>query len=487
MPKYKNNYELLEAINKHLKNSGDPGIDLKDFNLFYYGEVDKNVRNLHSPQDTKKIEGIYDKLTNLMVLNHEASKDLKDELPEIIHKDKSDYLKKLREQAARTADAHAKKAEANQINAERKAAKLQLERIRKEREKARLRAAGKTNVTDKDVELKPMKGGISSARGKHIFTSLMNYFFSGPRDERRENVDYPVDAEKEIFTPVECGSPEEGVILKGGMYRHKTVPSNGKTVLVFTGSEGPGANEIDSIKGAYLAQGYTVYQYDYRCYGKSHQVDKKGKPVSSSKTEQAMYKDGMVMYNHLVKNLKIDPKDLVLHGFSLGAPIASRVALEATKELQTNIHENARKYNPEKHGIGGIVLHSPMRTMFKSARYEYNWAAAAVAKHHAGNYDTVQHMTDLAKIDPNVRVHLISGDPDPKSANFDNLAHQFTKIDKALKGKFNSMTEYNGISDHSGEYGGRPKPNVSINDPDLKAMAKGRVVKVKVKDAAPVL
>ena len=200
-----------------------------------------------------------------------------------------------------------------------------------------------------------------------------------------------------------------------------------------------------------------------------------------------MYKDGMVMYNHLTKKLGIKSEDIILHGYSLGAAIASRVALEATKEIQKNIHENARKYNPKTHGIGGVVLHSPMRTLFKSSRYEFNWAAAAVAKHHAGNYDTVQHMTDLAKIDPYVRVHLVSGDPDPKSANFDNLAHQFTKIDKALEGKFSHMTDYNGKADHVGLQDSSFSPNVRIEDQGLRDMAKGRVVEAKVKNAAPVL
>ena len=470
MPKYTSNIQLLEAINGHLRNSGQPEINLDDFNIFYNGEVDKTQNVQRSEQQNRTVSDIYSKLTNLLINNNAANKDLKNELPEIIHAGKRAYLADLREKAQRTASAHAKKSEANQINAEKKAAKLELERVRKERAKAQLRASGMKNVTDKDVELTTVKGDISSARGRHLLTALLNRVGLGPKDERRAQVAYPVKSDTEIFEPVQCGGIDDGVILKGGKYTPKNVPSNGKTVLVFTGSREPGAKQIKSIKDAYLQQGYTVYQFDYRGFGTSHQIDKNGNVVSSSMSEKTMYKDGMVMYNHLVKQLGIKPKDIVLHGYSLGAAVASRVALEATKEMQ----QNGKVFVPEKHGIGGVVLHSPIRTMFKASRAIATWFGGMFAKHYVGNYDTVQHMKDLSTIDPTIPVHLVSGDPNPNSYDFDHLSHQFTGVDKALEGKFNNLTTFVGESDHDGLKGQDLVPNVQANDPNLAALAHGR-------------
>ncbi|MCQ2551794.1 MAG: lysophospholipase [Clostridia bacterium] len=483
MAKYNTNRELLDAINMHLRNSGQNEINMNDFNLFYYGDVDKSIRVQRNQEQQDKVRNIYNKLTNLLINNNAANKDLKDELPEVIHATKKEYLRNLRETAQKTADAHAKKAEAKQINAERTAARLELEKIRKERAKAMLRAEGKENVTDKDVELKKVdNGGISAARGRHILTSALNTKGIGSRAERRSEAEYPVDPDVENFEPVECGSPEEGVRLKGGKYTPKGVPSNGKTVLVFTGSTDPGAKQINTIKDAYLANGYTVYQFDYRGFGKSHQINKNGDVVKSKISEQSMYKDGMVMYNHLVKKCNIPPKDIILHGYSLGASIASRVALESTKEKQEDLQLKGKVFEPKKHGIGGVVLHSPIRTMFKSSRALVTWFGAMIAKHHVGNYDTVQHMKDLAKIDSTIPVHLISGNKNPKNRDFDHLSHEFTGLDKALKGEFKTMTSHVGISDHFGYYGNELIPNVQANDVHLQNLARGRQPEVQVQN-----
>lgn len=66
----------------------------------------------------------------------------------------------------------------------------------------------------------------------------------------------------------------------------------------------------------FLDYNYEVLVFDYRNYGKS----------TGKFNEEAMYKDGLLVYNHLKKKFK--EENIITYGFSLGGTFATRIAAE---------------------------------------------------------------------------------------------------------------------------------------------------------------
>ena len=193
-------------------------------------------------------------------------------------------------------------------------------------------------------------------------------------------------------------------------------------------------------------------QLDYRGFGSSTNIDEKGDHVSNSPSERTMYEDGMEMYRYVNEVMGIEPENITLHGFSLGGAIASRVALEQTKKMQNDRIMDGDKYDKTK-GLGGVVLHSPMKSMYSAASSKtvFGPVAGFFGWAFGGGYNTEEHMLELAKIDKNVPVHLIGGDPNKNSNNFDDLSPEVTGLDRSLQGKFTYVTQFRGRGDHEGK------------------------------------
>ena len=131
MPKYKTNMELLNAINKEVKASGQPGIPVEEINASYFGKNGMSLKNQRDQQQMEKAHDAYEKISTILENRHAVNKHLTKELPNVFRTKSKEHMDKLREQAHRTAEAHAKKMEANQINLERKAAQLERENAEK--------------------------------------------------------------------------------------------------------------------------------------------------------------------------------------------------------------------------------------------------------------------------------------------------------------------------------------------------------------------
>lgn len=70
-----------------------------------------------------------------------------------------------------------------------------------------------------------------------------------------------------------------------------------------------------------------------------------------SPTEQGMYADAQTMFRYLVNDKGIDPKNIIIHGYSMGAPIAAKLA--------SDISANGQH-------IAGLFLDRPMPSMSKA-------------------------------------------------------------------------------------------------------------------------
>jgi len=100
------------------------------------------------------------------------------------------------------------------------------------------------------------------------------------------------------------------------------------TLLFFHGNGGNISHRIEKIE-ILNKLGLDVFIFDYRGYGNST-----GRP-----SEKGFYKDTESIYNYLVSKRRIDPKDIILYGESLGGAVA--IDLATKKNIKALITESA--------------------------------------------------------------------------------------------------------------------------------------------------
>ena len=99
------------------------------------------------------------------------------------------------------------------------------------------------------------------------------------------------------------------------------------TLLFFHGNAGNIADRLEKIR-LFHELGLNVFIMDYRGYGRSE-----GRP-----TEKGMYLDALAAYDHLVKNEKIRPDEIIDYGASLGG--AAAIDLASKREVRCLIADS---------------------------------------------------------------------------------------------------------------------------------------------------
>lgn len=132
---------------------------------------------------------------------------------------------------------------------------------------------------------------------------------------------------------------EDGLDLTA-WYAPATAPATGTTVLVLPGNAGSRAFRVPLAR-ALGAEGFAVLLLDYRGYG--------GNP--GTPTEEALAADARAAHRYLVAERDVDPARLVLFGESLGAAVATRLAVERP--------------------VGGLVLRSPFTSLADMGAIHY--------------------------------------------------------------------------------------------------------------------
>jgi len=106
------------------------------------------------------------------------------------------------------------------------------------------------------------------------------------------------------------------------------VEGDNPVVVHFHGNAGNISHRLDLVSQL-LKNKLQNFLVDYRGFGKSD-----GRP-----SEKGLYMDGVAAYDHLVRKEGILPRDIVLHGHSIGAAVAVEVALN--REVRSVILESA--------------------------------------------------------------------------------------------------------------------------------------------------
>lgn len=103
----------------------------------------------------------------------------------------------------------------------------------------------------------------------------------------------------------------------GGWICAKLFPCpTAKYIVLYSHGNGECIADLDFIAEQYNSHGYSFFTYDYRGYG-----------GSSGKSSIAnAYQDIQAAYGYLIKELKWQPEQIIIHGFSLGGGISAELA-----------------------------------------------------------------------------------------------------------------------------------------------------------------
>ena len=409
-------------------------------------EAQKNSQGGAVSPETQQDQAICQRLANMMMEDIEADRNLADLLPEA-HAQKEKDLEKLRKEANRSGKDKLKN---DFTGKHRRAAKARLEQINQKREEIAQTRHGRNAYIPAERR--------ERERGRHRWNPLrafMNSFSLGSKADRHgmaeyENVPGTVKANLEITT--------ENGVLRGQVYRPKNVQQrNQKLVIVFSGSGGGGGVMISSIVPAYTNEGATVLHAAYRGFGGS-ETRENGKKVGTHLCEDSIYQDGRATYDYAVNVLGYKPSDIILHGYSLGGAVASKVAADIAEENAFRLGEGENVEEPQR--LGGLVLHSSIATTKEAGAYFMGNAAGAIASAGSGTYDTRSYMRRLHRLDPNLPVHYRGGKIEKREVTNekgkkevrkvveDHLCLDVTKLDQDAQARFTNASSFNGDQDH---------------------------------------
>ncbi|WP_438468910.1 MARTX multifunctional-autoprocessing repeats-in-toxin holotoxin RtxA [Vibrio vulnificus] len=219
-------------------------------------------------------------------------------------------------------------------------------------------------------------------------TRFLNNELYGEKDARRKIGEI---TQTLLDYAVENGESQK-VTLKGeagrltGYYHQGAVSSEGETsatsgkvVLFLHGSGSSAEEQASEIRNHYQKQGIDMLAVNLRGYGESD-----GGP-----SEKGLYQDARTMFNYLVNDKGIDPSNIIIHGYSMGGPIAADLARYAAQNDQA---------------VSGLLLDRPMPSMTKAitAHEMANPAGivGAIAKAVNGQFSVEKNLKGLPKETP---------------------------------------------------------------------------------------
>jgi pimeloyl-ACP methyl ester carboxylesterase len=180
---------------------------------------------------------------------------------------------------------------------------------------------------------------------------------------------YPV---REVAaTPADLGLAYEEITLQstdGERLAAWFVPAsetnrNGMTVLKCHGNAGNVGNRVWNIQALHRL-GFDVLMFDYRGFGAS----------SGTPSEEGTYRDADAAWRYLTEGRGVVPERIVLYGRSLGAAVASQLAMHVKPRL--------------------LVLESGFASAGEMARGMFPWLPARLLCRYG--YDTARHLTKVS-------------------------------------------------------------------------------------------
>ncbi|WP_339385934.1 alpha/beta fold hydrolase [Xenorhabdus innexi] len=166
--------------------------------------------------------------------------------------------------------------------------------------------------------------------------------------------------------------------LEGYFHLSGTRPSD-KVVLFIHGSDSSAEEQASKIQRYYQQQGVDMLAVNMRGYGTSD-----GHP-----SENGLYQDARTMFRYLINNRDIKPENIVIHGYSMGAPIAADLARYADRRGQH---------------VAGLLFDRPMPSMTKAITAHNilnpQGVVAVLAKSVNGKFSVEKNLQGISKETP---------------------------------------------------------------------------------------
>ncbi|WP_339010108.1 MARTX multifunctional-autoprocessing repeats-in-toxin holotoxin RtxA [Aeromonas popoffii] len=222
-------------------------------------------------------------------------------------------------------------------------------------------------------------------------TRFLNDNLYGTRDERRQ-VD---EMTRQLLDHAVSKGEAAQVTLQGEAgrlsgYLHKGASRDGQgqknqpgaspeVVLFLHGSGSSAEEQADAVRSHYQKQGIDMLAVNLRGYGASD-----GGP-----SEQGVYQDARTMFRYLVEERGVAPDKILIHGYSMGGPIAADLARYAAEQGKP---------------VGGLLLDRPMPSMSKAiTAHELpnpGGLVGAIAKAVNGRFSVEKNLDGLPKSTP---------------------------------------------------------------------------------------
>ncbi|QTL38893.1 MARTX multifunctional-autoprocessing repeats-in-toxin holotoxin RtxA [Xenorhabdus budapestensis] len=221
-------------------------------------------------------------------------------------------------------------------------------------------------------------------------TRFMNNELYGVKEERRR---ISQEVQNKLNLAVNQGVAQK-VTLRGEIGRldgyYYRVQSNraqssshtsmtNKVVLFIHGSGASAEEQTSKIQPHYQQQGIDMLSVNMRGYGTSD-----GYPG-----ESGMYQDVRTMFRYLVNDRGIKPENIIIHGYSMGAPIAADLARYADRQGMA---------------VSGLLLDRPMPSMSKAiTAHEIpnpSGLTGILAKAVNGKFSVEQNLRGISKQTP---------------------------------------------------------------------------------------
>ena len=253
------------------------------------------------------------------------------------------------------------------------------------------------------------------------------------------------------ITAADVGENDDTFALKGRKYTPKNLNGSGagQAVILFSGSGGSNEDQLEPAAAFYCRQGSEAFAVNYRGFGKSANKDNQGQKLDLEVTdisEEGMVKDASRVFTYV--NKTYSDGNILLHGYSLGGAIAAKL----TKRLA----KDGKK-------LRGLVLHSSIETTYKAAKDELKATNADLntkdedkvsaalipgmalgAKLAVGSFDTPESLEEIAKVDPDLPIHYMSGN----FAQGDQLALSHTRLMNTANTKLQNTSSAESLGGH---------------------------------------
>ncbi|MEQ1961906.1 MARTX multifunctional-autoprocessing repeats-in-toxin holotoxin RtxA [Xenorhabdus khoisanae] len=253
-----------------------------------------------------------------------------------------------------------------------------------------LEALGHSDKKEKALEKVAIDNDGTPLRDSEPSNSITRYINNqlyGTREKRRE-VDYSTQI---ILDDAVTKGATNKITLQGEAGRLTGYYHNGdqtdqdehsptkKVVLFIHGSDSSAEEQASTIQIHYQRQGVDMLAVNMRGYGSSD-----GHP-----SEKGLYQDARTMFSYLVNDRGIKPDNIIIHGYSMGGPIAADLARYAERNGQS---------------VSGLLLDRPMPSMTKGiiAHEMPNPAGitGVLAKAVNGQYSVEKNLQGISKQTP---------------------------------------------------------------------------------------